>query len=80
VGGQGGWMLGHRFMLGGGGYGLVTRVGAADYDAFLRSHGVIAGASSIHFGYGGVVAEALINYRAPVQLQHSGADRLWRLP
>lgn len=68
VGGQGGWMIGHGFTIGGGGYGLVSRVQADPYDEYLRSNGVLARASTIEFGYGGVFAEAVVNYRAPVHI------------
>ena len=66
VGGQGGWMLGHSFTIGGGGYGLVTRVAAEPYDDYLRGQGVLARASRLTLGYGGVFMEAVVNYRAPV--------------
>lgn len=68
VGGQGGWMIGHSFTVGGGGYGLVSRVIAEQYDDYLRAQGVLARSSTLNFGYGGVFAEALVNYRAPVHI------------
>lgn len=68
VGGQGAWMLGHRFAIGGGGYGLVGRTYADRYDDYLRGQGVIARPSTLHFGYGGVLVEALFAHRAPVHL------------
>lgn len=68
VGGQGGWMIGHSFTVGGGGYGLVSRVIADQYDDYLRAQGVLARSSTLSFGYGGVFAEALVNYRAPVHI------------
>jgi hypothetical protein len=68
VGGQGGWMIGHRVAIGGGGYGLVSRTYADPFDSYLRANGVLTRPSTIHFGYGGVMAEVLLNYRAPVHL------------
>jgi hypothetical protein len=46
VGGRGGWIINHTFVLGGAGYGLVTNVNA---DTFLRRY--------MRMGYGGVDLE-----------------------
>jgi hypothetical protein len=48
VGGRGGWIINHTFVLGGGGYGLVTEVNAKTTDS-LRQY--------IQLGYGGLEIE-----------------------
>jgi len=48
VGGRGGWIINHSFVLGGGGYGLVTDVKAKTTD-LLHQY--------IEMGYGGVELE-----------------------
>lgn len=68
VGGQGGWMLGHRVAIGGGGYGLMSRIHAERFDEHLEANGVVARPSTLHFGYGGAFAEVLLNHRAPVHV------------
>lgn len=47
IGGRGGWIINHTFLIGGGGYGLVT-------DVFVSSN-------KLHMGYGGLWAEYIIN-------------------
>ncbi|OGU66848.1 MAG: hypothetical protein A3C56_12565 [Ignavibacteria bacterium RIFCSPHIGHO2_02_FULL_56_12] len=49
VGGRGGWIINHSFILGGGGYGLVANV-----DARVPS---VYGDRRLAFGYGGVEME-----------------------
>jgi hypothetical protein len=53
-GGRGGWIVGHRFVLGGGGFGMTTRPpapeGAPDVGEDLR----------LDFGYGGVWLEYIL--------------------
>ncbi len=49
VGGRGGWIVGHRFILGGGGYGLVNSIDALVPNA--------AGDRRLTFGYGGLEIE-----------------------
>ncbi|MBE0642740.1 MAG: hypothetical protein IH600_01540 [Bacteroidetes bacterium] len=71
VGGYGGWLINHQFMLGGGGYGLVTNVRASSeaeaayspYDEPLY----------LEFGYGGVMLEYII---APSKLVHINVNAL----
>lgn len=52
VGGQGGWIINKTFVLGGGGYGLVS-----DQDVLLGNAG---GSDQINMGYGGFLFEYLI--------------------
>jgi hypothetical protein len=48
VGGSGGWIINHTFVLGGAGYGLVTSVRAKNNDSSYQF---------IHMGYGGLDLE-----------------------
>ena len=48
VGGRGGWIINHTFVLGGGGYGLTT-----DIDAPMRYH-------YLNVGYGGGIVEYIV--------------------
>jgi hypothetical protein len=50
VGGRGGWIVNHTFVLGGGGYGLVNDLGS-----------VSSGIRAIEFGYGGLELEYINN-------------------
>jgi hypothetical protein len=61
VGGRGGWIVNHRFILGGAGYGLASRIGAPS--------GVqpAVGRYDLAFGYGGVFLEYVL---APRELWH----------
>ena len=52
MGGQGGWIINNTFVLGGGGWGLVS-----DQDALLDGAG---GSDQINMGYGGFLFEYLI--------------------
>ena len=67
MGGEGAWIIGHSFLLGGGGYGLVTNTDAPD---LARSP---LGTSSLGFGYGGVRVGYII---APHDLFHVVASVL----
>lgn len=49
VGGRGGWIVNHSFIIGGGGYGLVTNVNAKTPSIF--------GERYLNFGYGGLELE-----------------------
>lgn len=53
-GGRGGWIVGHRFIIGGGGYGLVNAVDALVPNA--------AGDRQLNFGYGGLELEYIHNW------------------
>jgi hypothetical protein len=52
VGGRGGWIINHAFVIGGGGYGLVNTVRAAAPGP--------NGEPYINFGYGGVELEYIV--------------------
>jgi hypothetical protein len=49
VGGKGGWIINHTFVIGGGGYGLVTNIAANDVNFIEKAF--------LNLGYGGVVLE-----------------------
>ena len=69
VGGYGGWLINHAFLLGGGGYGLATR------HVLEPASGIagIPGDRRIEFGYGGGMLEYLFNPKAVV---HSSVSLL----
>jgi hypothetical protein len=52
IGGRGGWIINHTFVIGGGGYGLVTQI-EADY-LFHNDK------TYLNFGYGGLELEYII--------------------
>ena len=52
AGGQGGWIINNTFVLGGGGYGLVS-----DQDVLLANTG---GSDQINMGYGGFLFEYIV--------------------
>ncbi len=69
VGLRGGWIIDHRFTLGLAGYGLVTPVENAPYDAHLIAEGrQLFGHSCLRGGYGGLLIEPIIAYRSPVHI------------
>ncbi|MCU0454401.1 MAG: hypothetical protein MUE68_12170 [Bacteroidetes bacterium] len=53
-GGRGGWIVAHRFIIGGGGYGLVSAIDA------LVPHAT--GDRRLNFGYGGLELEYVHHY------------------
>ncbi len=53
VGGRGGWVINHAFVIGGAGYGMVTRAAAPD----IAFPGV---RHDMTFGYGGPFIEAIV--------------------
>jgi hypothetical protein len=53
VGGRGGWIINHTFVLGGGGYGLVNDINAENTYWGIKPY--------INFGYGGVELEYIIH-------------------
>ncbi len=57
VGGRGGWIINHSFIIGGGGYGLVNNIDAniPQPDCFW------GGGPYLNFGYGGLELEYIIN-------------------
>jgi hypothetical protein len=54
LGGRGGWIIDHTFVIGGAGYGLVNRIAAPD------SAQPASGRYDLNFGYGGVFIEGII--------------------
>lgn len=56
VGGQGGWLINHSFMLGGGGYGLATTIAPTQ---IARASLGITRPLAIQCGYGGLVMEVI---------------------
>ena len=65
VGGRGGWIINHTFVLGGGGYGLVNNLRPDDPGSFLFPDGE----TLLNFGYGGLELAYIINSD---KLIHSG--------
>lgn len=57
VGGRGGWIINHSFVIGGGGYGLVNSI-EADNETIASAFG---SKPYINFGYGGFEMEYIIN-------------------
>ncbi|MFO7445730.1 MAG: hypothetical protein R6W90_05150 [Ignavibacteriaceae bacterium] len=53
VGGRGGWIINHQFVIGGGGYGLVNNIEANDF--------IFSPQPFITFGYGGFEMEYIIH-------------------
>jgi hypothetical protein len=70
VGGYGGWLINHTFMIGGGGYGLVTRHRP---DPAARSFYGIPDPGRIEFAYGGGMLEVILR---PATLMHSSISLL----
>ena len=52
VGGRGGWIINHTFVIGGGGYGLANQIDADYFSNFSKPY--------IDFGYGGLELEYII--------------------
>ena len=69
VGGYGGWLINHAFMLGGGGYGLVTHHSVSEGN-FTSSYPDL---NRIEFGYGGGMLEYIF---APKSVVHSTVSLL----
>jgi hypothetical protein len=65
VGGYGGWLINHTFMIGGGGYGLVNKI-RADEEAQTVYQLYSGRPINIEMGYGGVVLEYIDNSNALV--------------
>ncbi len=60
VGGRGGWIINHTFIIGGGGYGLVSDIEAATTGP--------SGEPFLNFGYGGVELEYIHEWDRLVHL------------
>jgi hypothetical protein len=64
TGGQGGWIIDHKFVIGGGGYGLTNNISADWYD--MRAYD--GEPYVLDFGYGGLLlgfisnSDALVHY------------------
>jgi len=54
VGGRGGWIINHSFVIGGGGYGLVNEIEGTRYFSGERM--------LLNFGYGGFEMEYIMNW------------------
>jgi len=54
VGGKGGWIINHSFIIGGGGYGLVNNIDANNTFAAMLSE------PYLNFGYGGLELEYIV--------------------
>lgn len=52
IGGRGGWIINHTFVIGGGGYGLANQIEADNFIDFSKPY--------INFGYGGLELEYII--------------------
>jgi hypothetical protein len=52
VGGRGGWIINHTFIIGGGGYGLVNQIEADNLIDYAQPY--------LNFGYGGLELEYII--------------------
>lgn len=70
VGAYGGWLIDHKFLLGGGGYGLANNIEA---DKGVQSVLNFYAQPYIDFGYGGVVLEYYFN---PDKVLHSSVSVL----
>jgi hypothetical protein len=65
VGGYGGWLINHTFMIGGGGYGLVNKIRASE-EAQTAYQLYLGRPVNLEMGYGGVVLEYIDNSNALV--------------
>ncbi|MGE5363953.1 MAG: hypothetical protein ACM3SM_07470 [Bacteroidota bacterium] len=63
VGGYGGWLIDHQFMIGGGGFGMASNIKAdpSVQQAYGRGRTL-----NLEFGYGGLMLEYISNSRALV--------------
>lgn len=78
AGGQGGWIIDHKFIIGGGGYGLASKVTADWYD--LRTYVGEPEPYVLDFGYGGLLlgfisnSDDLVHYELFSILGAGGVD------
>ena len=56
IGGRGGWIINHSFVIGGGGYGLVSDIEADNFLTFAPLEPI----PYLNFGYGGLELEYII--------------------
>lgn len=79
IGGYGGWFINHTFMIGGGGYGLVSNITAGEEALKIDSL-----TPSVGFGYGGLVLEftgnsnSLVHYTVHTLIGAGGAGHYLR--
>lgn len=79
MGGYGGWFINHTFMIGGGGYGLVNNISAAEEATKINGS-----TPSVGFGYGGLMLEftgssnSLIHYTVHTLVGAGGAGHYLR--
>lgn len=69
VGLRGGWLIDHRLTLGLAGYGLVTDLPNAAYDAHLLGEGqLLRKVSQFRTGYGGLLIEPILAHRSAIHI------------
>ena len=71
VGGRGGWIIGHKFVLGGAGYGLTTNNTFSYTEELLRPSGTPVDSTrrlKIDMGYGGLLLEYIAFPKKAVHL------------
>ena len=79
LGGYGGWFINRTIMIGGGGYGMVSRVSASDAVPKLDGK-----TPEIGLGYGGFVVEythnsnSLVHFTGQALIGAGGAGYIWR--
>ncbi|MCP4581220.1 MAG: hypothetical protein GY839_06350 [candidate division Zixibacteria bacterium] len=79
VGGKGGWLINHTFMIGGGGYGLANEVGENTDEIFWRYP-----TRKLGIGYGGFIMEyinkpnRLVHFSFETLIGAGGATYLYR--
>ncbi len=69
VGGYGGWLINHTFMIGGGGYGLVNNINFPQGP--VLDYYYVPLERKIQFGYGGLMLEYIGNYEKLVHYSFS---------
>jgi hypothetical protein len=70
VGGYGGWLINHTFLIGGGGYGLVNNIKASP-EAQIFDYVIGGRPLYVKMGYGGVVLEYINNSNSLVHFAFS---------
>ena len=73
VGGRGGWIINHQFVIGGGGYGLATTIDAPSeaYDLPRFKDANIIDGLELAFGYGGLELEYIHAWERLIHLSVS---------
>lgn len=70
-GGQGGWVINHTFVLGGGGMGLTNSIKVRDVEVEIDGATETRDIMYLTFGYGGMMLEYMMNSRKLVHLSVS---------